>query len=79
MLVVRHFRNALLVFLAFCPGVSTAGTISPGATAAELHVDGQGSLIYRIAIAVAPGVRGHAPNLALVYDSQGGDGVVGKG
>ncbi len=82
MLVARHFRNALLAFLASCPGmsgVSVAGTVSPGAIASELHVDEQGSLIYRIAIAVAPGVRGHAPNLALVYDSQGGDGVVGKG
>ncbi len=79
MLVPRYLLTALLAFPALCPAASMAGRVSPGAIAAEPYVAQQGSLIYRIAVAVAPGVRGHAPNLALVYDSQGGDGVVGKG
>ena len=50
-----------------------------GATAGEFRVDESGAGTYRIPLYAAPGTAGVAPEMALVYSSQGGVGALGKG
>ncbi len=50
------------------------GTI-PG----QLTVGPTGAAIYTVPISIPPGIAGMAPNLSLVYNSQGGDGIAGQG
>jgi len=53
---------------------ASVGTI-PG----EFSVNGNGGATYTIAIEVPPGIKGVQPNLAVVYDSQQGNGLLGVG
>lgn len=57
---------------------ATPGT-AVGAIPGEFSVDPSGAAMYRIPIAVSPGVAGVAPDLALVYSSRGGNGLLGVG
>jgi YD repeat-containing protein len=50
-----------------------------GAIAAQFRVDESGSATYAIPIYTPPGVAGVAPQVALSYSSQGGQGPLGKG
>ncbi len=50
------------------------GTI-PGA----LTVSSTGAAIYSIPIELPPGIAGMVPEIGLVYNSQGDDGIMGKG
>ena len=50
-----------------------------GATGGSFQVNEAGAATYRIPILTAPGVGGMAPQIALVYNSQGGNGLVGQG
>jgi RHS repeat-associated protein len=45
----------------------------------ELSVGPSGAAIYTLPIAIPPGIAGMAPNLSLVYNSQGGNGIAGHG
>jgi Salmonella virulence plasmid 65kDa B protein len=56
------------------PQTSTAGRIE-----GTFKVDDFGHAIYDIPIRVPPGRQGIAPNLALHYDSSGGNGYLGVG
>ena len=50
-----------------------------GVVPGQLSVSPLGAATYTVPISISPGVAGMAPNLALVYSSQGGDGIAGEG
>jgi RHS repeat-associated protein len=50
-----------------------------GVLTGKLAVTASGAATYTLPIAIPPGVAGMAPNLNLVYSSQGGDGLAGQG
>src|SRR6266540_1841111 len=50
-----------------------------GTLSGSLSVSPSGAAIYTVPIALPPGIAGMVPNLSLVYNSQGGDGIAGQG
>ncbi|WP_163370505.1 RHS repeat-associated core domain-containing protein [Endozoicomonas acroporae] len=50
-----------------------------GSSAGEFRVNESGSAIYTIPVNLPKGIAGLTPQLALTYDSQGGNGHLGKG
>lgn len=56
-----------------------AATDAVGITASEFRVSESGAAEYSIPVLVAPGTAGVEPQLSLSYNSQAGDGVLGKG
>jgi hypothetical protein len=50
-----------------------------GALTGQLTVGPTGQAIYTVPIAIPPGIAGIAPNLSLVYNSQGPNGIAGQG
>lgn len=50
-----------------------------GATAGEFRVDESGAATYTIPLSIPSGRAGVAPEVALTYSSQGGDGPLGRG
>ena len=57
----------------------TSGTDFNATLNGQLTVGPVGQAIYTVPIGIPPGIAGMAPNLSLVYDSQGPDGIAGQG
>ena len=62
----------------FDPGVPS-GMDAVGSIEGQFRVNESGAASYTIPITLAAGTAGVAPQLSLVYNSQGGNGLVGKG
>src|SRR6266849_473506 len=61
------------------PAPVQAQTTVAGFTPGSFQVTEGGAAAYRIPIRVPPGIAGMEPSLALVYNSQAGNGLVGAG
>jgi len=69
----------LLSFLFSCFSIIHAQTINFQDTKGELTVDGSGAANYKVPIALPPGIKDVAPQIALTYSSSGNNGVAGYG
>jgi RHS repeat-associated protein len=58
---------------------TTAGSITSGYNAGQFSVNDVGGANYRVELAVPPGTGGMSPKLAVLYDSRGGNGLLGWG
>jgi Salmonella virulence plasmid 65kDa B protein len=70
---------ALVVISAASLVAPTLSEAAVGRTPGNLSISQSGSATYSIPIWTPPGPRGMQPNMALVYNSNGGGGPVGKG
>lgn len=59
--------------------VTDAASLTPGSLPGAVVVDNTGTANYSIPLSVPPGRAGTQPDLSLVYNSGGSDGVLGVG
>lgn len=59
--------------------ISMSHAADVGRTIGDITVDNTGNATYEIPLDLPPGILGLTPELMLTYNSQGGDGILGKG
>lgn len=73
-------RNILyFVFLLLVFSYSKAQQVYLSDTKGELTVNGMGAANYKVPIALPPGIKDVAPQIALTYSSSGNNGIAGYG
>jgi len=71
----RVSRTAALLMAYMALGSASAQMVTPG----EFSVSAGGAAVYQIKLRVPQGIAGVVPDLSLVYNSQGGSGLLGVG
>jgi hypothetical protein len=78
--MARTSFKELFVSVVLCaPGISLSQTTVAGATPGSFRVTESGAAEYSIPLRVPPGIAAMEPRLALVYNSQAGNGLLGVG
>ena len=73
----RFLRSFVIVHLVFFTSISFANY--PGVTPGSFTVSDSGAASYTLPITTPAGVNGMSPNLAVIYNSSGSNGLMGVG
>lgn len=73
------FRSLVIALGLFLVAQTTWATSTAGSTAGAFEVNANGAATYTLPIKVPQGISGVEPKLALVYNSQKGNGLLGVG
>lgn len=76
---LRRAARFAIKLIPFAVLAAHAQTVAPVKLGGEFSVSASGAAVYRIPIQLPPGIAGMEPQLALLYNSQAGNGIMGMG